>query len=104
MDDAIRMSDALDIVYNTDVSDCKNAEDAVGKIYQAIGDLPNLDVVPVVRCKDCKWRFSSNCPMFHEELTYNEDDGYEWIDRDHTSDDGFCEQGARMDGEENAAD
>ena len=55
MDNAIRLSDALDIVYNMDVSDCKNAEDAVGKIYQAIGDLPNLDAVPVVRCRDCKW-------------------------------------------------
>lgn len=73
-------------------------------IRAAIEAAPAIDAVPVVRCKDCKWRFSSNCPMFHEELTYSEDDGYEWIDRDNTSDDGFCEQGARMDGEENAAD
>lgn len=46
--DAISMSDALDAVYNMDVSDCANAEEAVGKIYQAIGNLPNLDVAQVV--------------------------------------------------------
>ena len=40
MSAAIRLRDALDVVYNMDVSDCKNAEEAGGKIYQAIGDLP----------------------------------------------------------------
>ena len=35
-------------------------------------------------------------PM-QKPMTYDEDDGYEWIDRDHTSDDGFCNEGARMD-------
>lgn len=52
-----------------------------------------LYAVPVVRCEDCKNRFTTHCPMRHEEQTYNEDDGYDWIDRDHTSDDGFCDQG-----------
>lgn len=51
MNDAISMSDALDAVYNMDVSDCANAEEAVGKIYQAIGNLPNLDVAPVVHAR-----------------------------------------------------
>lgn len=51
------------------------------------------DSEPIVRCKDCEWRFTSCCPMFHEEQTYNEDDGYEWVDHDHTSDDGFCNEG-----------
>lgn len=52
-----------------------------------------LGRVEVVRCKDCKNRFTTRCPMHHEEQTYNEDEGYDWIDRDHTSDDGFCDQG-----------
>lgn len=65
----------------------------------AVHDAPTIDAVPVVRCKDCRYRFTDNCPMYFEELTYNEDDGYEWIDRDHTSDDGFCNEGARMDGD-----
>ena len=51
--DAISMSDALDTVYNMDMSDCANAEEAVGKIYQAIGNLPGIDAVQVVYCKDC---------------------------------------------------
>lgn len=58
-----------------------------------------IDAAPVVRCKNCKWRFTSNCPMFHEEQTYNEDDGYGWVDHDHTSDDGFCDQGESLDEE-----
>ena len=37
--------------------------------------------------------------MFHEEQTYNEDDGYDWIDHDHTHDDGFCDEGELKDGE-----
>ena len=103
--DAIRMSDALDTVYNMDVSDCANAEEAVGKIYQAIGNLPNIDAVPVVRCKDCKHRQTDRCPMYTEEYV-DFDDGYgnydvDLIIHDHTIDDGFCHCGARMDGEAN---
>ena len=60
---------------------------------------PIIDAVPVVRCKNCKYRFRAGCPMFHEEQTYNEDDGYDWVEHDHTSDDGFCDQGEPMDEE-----
>ena len=60
---------------------------------------PAVDAVPVVRCKDCWKRGGYHCPMFFEEQTYNEDDGYDWIDRDHTSDDDFCNDGARLDGD-----
>jgi hypothetical protein len=73
---------------------------AVADVVVLISDAPTIDAVPVVRCKDCKYRFTDNCPMFFEELTYNEDDGYDWIERDHTSDNGFCNEGARMDGED----
>lgn len=97
MDDAISRS-AVHIVINSQIFDTEYPSE-LDELERSINEIPALDAVPVVRCKDCKWRFSSNCPMFHEELTYNEDDGYEWIDRDHTSDDGFCEQGERRDGE-----
>ena len=103
--DAIRMSDALDTVYNMDVSDCANAEEAVGKIYQAIGNLPNIDAVPVVRCKDCKHRHTDKCPMRLSEIAYSDHGtrGYSVYtqEKDKTIDDGFCHLGARKDGEAN---
>ena len=92
-----KMDELIDFAYRNEDDDLHHT---LVTVCSYIDVIPSLDAVPVVRCKDCKWRFSSNCPMFHEELTYSEDDGYEWIDRDHTSDDGFCEQGERMDGEE----
>ena len=91
-----KMDELIDFAYRNEDDDLHHT---LVTVCSYIDEIPTLDAVPVVRCKDCKWRFSSNCPMFHEELTYSEDDGYEWIDRDNTSDDGFCEQGARMDGE-----
>ena len=60
---------------------------------------PTIDAVPVVRCRDCRYRFASSCPMFHEEQTYNDDYGYYWIDHDYTHDDGFCDEGKPKDGE-----
>lgn len=102
--DAISMSDALDTVYNMDVSDCANAEEAVGKIYQAIGNLPNIDAVQVVRCKDCKHRHTFECPMYSEEwVDFDDGFGYACSDlvvNDYTVDDGFCHCGKRMGGEE----
>ena len=74
---------------------CFSEIDAISMIDRQ----PTVDAVPVVRCKDCKYRFTLDCPMRHEELTYDEDDGYDWIDHDYTSDDRFCNEGARMDGE-----
>jgi hypothetical protein len=39
---------------------------------QAIKDAPTIDAVPVVRCKDCKFRGFDFCPMCHDEYTYDE--------------------------------
>ena len=61
------------------------------------------DVVPVVRCKDCKYRGDdANCPMCFEEMIEWDDDGYsevDWVLHDHTTDDGFCNSGERVDNE-----
>lgn len=43
---------------------------------------PTIDAVPVVRCKDCKHRYTGTCEMIC--------DSYEW-----TADDGFCNAGER---------
>ena len=58
----------------------------------AIGKLPAADVVPVVRCRDCRKRGLPECPMETE---------YPWIDADS---DGFCNQGVKKKGEEHNND
>lgn len=55
---------------------------------EAIKAAPAADVVPVVRCRDCRKRGLPECPMETE---------YPWIDADS---DGFCNQGVKKKGEE----
>lgn len=58
------------------------------------------DWVEVVRCKDCKYRGESDCPMYHEELEDYDDGDYVYTDLvayDNTVDDGFCYCGERID-------
>ena len=74
---------------------------------EAVADyLLDNDVVPVVRCKDCKYRgVDGECPMYHEECIEWVDDEYaecEYVPQDNTHDDGFCDCGAKMDGDEDA--
>lgn len=69
-------------------------------VHHIIHELPTIDAVPVVRCKDCIHRGYDACPMRHEDAGYDED-GF-WYDRtvDNTEDDGFCHKGAKMDAKE----
>lgn len=54
---------------------------------------PTLDAVPVVRCKDCKHRFSSyNCPMRRIVAPADGMMHYE----DFTTDEGFCYKGEKI--------
>ena len=54
---------------------------------------PTIDAVPVVRCKDCKYRFKNNghskagCPIIDANI---------WMDGDD-----FCSHGERKDGDGN---
>ena len=62
-----------------------------------------IDLVNVVRCKDCKYRGDYPCPMYYDELVEWDDDGYrecEWVDHDNTVDNGFCHMGERRDSDE----
>lgn len=65
--------------------------------YQYPGDLinePTIDAVPIVRCRDCINRGNEiQCPMCHEEWTWNDDDGSDYYTVDRTTDDGFCDRG-----------
>lgn len=71
----------------------------VGRIIIAVTNATTVDAVPVVRCKDCTYRWNPDtCPMCHEEQIEWDDDGYtesDWILHDRTQDDGFCEGGER---------
>lgn len=69
-----------------------------------IADIPAADVAPVVRCRECVYRGDYRCPMYHEEYYWDEDDGGDYIPIDNTHDDGFCDLGAKMDGERKDCD
>lgn len=60
---------------------------------------PTIDAVPVVRCLECKHRYTENCPMYFYASYWHE--GYEEYvddDTDHTEDDYFCPKGEREEG------
>ena len=62
---------------------------------------PTIDAVPVVRCRECKHRYTGNCPMYFHDSYWHE--GYEeYVDdyTDHTEDDYFCPKGERKEGAE----
>lgn len=60
-----------------------------------------IDAVPVVRCGECRFRGNPmNCPMCHVEDYYDEDDGFDYIVWDETTDEGYCQKGEREDDNE----
>lgn len=65
-------------------------------IREIIENAPTLDVVPVVRCKDCRYAFQNNghekegCPIMDKRVWMNGNS--------------FCSEGARMDGKEEETD
>lgn len=85
--------------------DNKNGEVIAGCVditRRLIEAAPTADVVEVVRCKDCKLRETSSCPMYLEEYSKWDDDGYTEVDlivTDLTEDEGFCHCGTKMDKE-----
>lgn len=46
-------------------------------------EVPTISAVPVVRCRDCRNRYTTNCTMYYE----CSECGGQW---DWTTDDGFC--------------
>ena len=61
------------------------------RMTETIADFPAVDVVPVVRCRDCRNRYTTNCEMYYECSQC----GGQW---DWTTDDGFCSSGKRKEG------
>lgn len=61
-------------------------------IYEGVCNIierfPTIDAVPVVRCRECRHRYTMNCSMYYECAQC----GGQW---DWTTDDGFCDRGQR---------
>lgn len=58
----------------------------------------------IVYCRNCKNRYTDDCPMYFEEYTEWDDDGYleyDWITHDNTVDAGFCDRGVLDENEGN---
>ena len=66
---------------------------AVSGCMKHIDNAPTVDAVPVVRCRECKYRFKNNghskagCPIIDANI---------WMD-----DDDFCSHGERKEGANN---
>lgn len=64
-----------------------------------VEEMPTVDAVPVIRCRECKHRYTEKCPMhFHD--SYWHDGYFDYIDydTDNTEDDYFCPKGERKEG------
>ena len=71
-------------------------------IRELLRDIPAVEAVPVVRCRECKHRSTEDCPMYFHSSYWHE--GYEEYvddDTDHTEDDYFCQEGERKEGADN---
>lgn len=78
-------------VFHFDKRYVEAIRDAIGEVLT----MPTIDAVPVVRCKDCKYRCTLVCPMYHTETCLDDLDGFDDYDVDRTDDDGFCHLGER---------
>lgn len=98
MDDAISRR-AVHIVINGQIFDTEYPSE-LDELERLINEIPALDAVPVVRCKDCKYRCTLVCPMYHTETCLDDLDGFDDYNVDRTDDDGFCHLGEQWEGEE----
>lgn len=96
-----KMDELIDFAYRNEDDDLHHT---LVTVCSYIDEIPALDAVPVVRCVDCKYRCTLDCPMYHTETCLDDLDGFDDYDVDRTDDDGFCHLGERWEGEEDAAD
>ena len=70
-------------------------------LVETVDKAPTIDAVPVVRCQECKHRYTENCPMYFHDFYWLEGYGeYVDDDTDHTEDNYFCPKGERKEGAE----
>jgi hypothetical protein len=104
MDDAISRSAVLKFLGNLRTLKQNNQQlysaNLIDGIMKRVEKLTALDVEPVVRCRDCKYRCTMVCPMYHTETCLYDLDGFDDYNVDRTDNDGFCHLGERWEGEE----
>lgn len=92
-----KMDELIDFAYRNEDDDLHHT---LITVCSYIDEIPTLDAVPVVRCVDCKHRYTFVCPMYHTETYIGDLDGFDDdYEVDRTDDDGFCHLGERWDGE-----
>ena len=60
----------------------------VQTVRDILADAPTIDAVPVVRCRECRYRYTMNCSMYYECSQCGGQ--LDW-----TTDNGFCDRGQR---------
>ena len=94
--DADRLSEAI---YDNVPAPYEDASWAKENCLAEIEAAQTIDAVPVVRCRECKHRYTENCPMYFHDFYWLEGYGeYVDDDTDHTEDDYFCPKGERKEG------
>lgn len=70
--------------------------DAIGRFRSMIHSAPTIDAVPVVRCRDCRYRKDADiCPLCNRILRVDENGQMLMALRDGTEDNGFCHKGMK---------
>ena len=73
--------------------------EAILAVRSILHSAKTIDAVPVVRCRECKHRYTEDCPMFFHASYWHKGYGeYVYYDTDHTEDDYFCQEGERKEG------
>lgn len=62
---------------------------------EQIENAPTVEVEPIVRCKECIYRYTNDCAM----STLDTDAYNDYFIREWTIDEGFCQRRAKMEGE-----
>ena len=94
MKDTIYRADAIEAIqdaYENDAIYKVISED----IINALSALPSAEAVQVVRCKDCKYRETDDCPMYWMEWLIIDE-----VVHDYTTDNGYCHCGKRKGGDD----
>ena len=76
--------DAIKSVLFDQQCDCE----VMPEVFKRVQELEAANVAPVVRCKECRKRYTEDCSMYYECSQC----GGQW---DWTTDDGFCDRGER---------
>ena len=95
--DVIYRQEAIDALEKLDIPEDMCVFEILSHVELAIGTLPSAEP-EIVRCKDCKHRYTDECPMQYTEWVERDEYGeYELRDivHDYTEDEKFCSEGER---------